>query len=109
MELDHFTIKKFKPGRVLDGHVHDLLGVPEPVWPYSTNEKAQVRLREWLAANRVEIRLPRWRRPDEDTFVHVGELTDRFSALSTNHALCLAVLLANYLKKHGKKITYGRF
>ncbi len=26
--MDSFTIKKFKPGRVLDGHVHDLLGVP---------------------------------------------------------------------------------
>jgi hypothetical protein len=109
MFMDSIRIKEFKPGRVLDGHVHDLLGVPEPVWPYSTHEKAQVRLREWLAAQKVEIRLPRWRRPNEDTFIHVGDLSDRFSSVSTNHALCLAVLLADYLKKHGRKIKYGRF
>jgi len=109
MFMDSITIKEFKPGRVLDGHVHDLLGVSDPVWPYSTHEKAQVRLREWLAAQQVEIKLPRWRRPHEDTFIHVGDLSDRFTSVSTSHALCLAVLLADYLKKHGKKTTYGNF
>jgi hypothetical protein len=29
------TIEKLQPGRVLDGYVHDVLGFPEPVWPYS--------------------------------------------------------------------------
>src|SRR5262245_49405241 len=109
MDMDRWAIRKQKPGRVLDGHVHDILGVPEPVWPYSTHVKAQARLREWLKAHQVEIWLPGQARASDDCVIRFNDLREEFEALSENHALSLAVLLTNYLKKHGRKITYGNF
>ena len=109
MELDHFTIKEFKPGRVLDGHVHDLLGVPEPVWPYSTHPNAKGRLRDWLKGNQVEIWLPGQARTSDDCVILVNGFRGAFEASNENHALCIAVLLTNYLKKHGKRIKMGNF
>ena len=103
------TICKLQPGRVLDGHVHDVLGFPEPVWPYSTQVKAKGRLREWLKTNRVEIWLPGQVCGSDHCFIHANGLRDSFSALNENHALCLAVLVAQYLKHHGRPITMGNF
>ncbi len=107
--MDTFTIKNFKPGRVLDGHVHDLLGVPEPVWPYSTHPNAKGRLRDWLKANQVEMWLPGQARASDDCVILVNGFRQAFESLSENHALCIAVMLTDYLKKHGKKVTYGNF
>jgi hypothetical protein len=101
------SICEMRPGRVLDGYVHDVLGVPEPVWPYSTHVKAQVRLREWLKVNRVEIRLPGEVGCSDNCFVHVSGFRDSFPALNENHALCLAVLVAQYLKENGRHIPIG--
>lgn len=107
--MDSLTIKKFKPGRVLDGHVHDLLGVPEPVWPYSTHPNAKGRLRDWLKANQVEMLLPGQARASDDCVILVNDFREVFEAASENHALCIAVLLADYCKKHRQRITYGNF
>jgi hypothetical protein len=109
MDMSTFAIKDQKPGRVLDGHVHDVLGFPEPVWPYSTHVKAQVRLREWLKAQQIEIWMPGQARASDDCVILFKDFREAFEALNENHALCLAVLLTDYLKKHGRKITYGNF
>ena|SRR5579863_1349197 len=109
MDMDTFAIKDQKPGRVLDGHVHDVLGFPEPVWPYSTHINARVRLREWLKTNHVEIWLPGQACASDDCVIHAHGFRDEFVAISENHALCLAVLLTRYLKDNGRKITYGSF
>ena len=109
MWMSTFTIKEFRPGRVLDGHVHDVLGFPEPVWPYSTHPKAQVRLREWLKAHQVEIWLPGQARACDDCVILFKDFRESFEALNENHVLCVAVLLTDYLKKHGRKMTYGNF
>ena len=92
--MSTFTIETLKPGRVLDGHVHDLLGVPEPVWPYSTHPNSKQRLREWLKKNGVTISLPGQGRASDDCVVLVRGLRHAFAAVSENHALCLGVLLA---------------
>jgi hypothetical protein len=34
---------------------------------------------------------------------------ESFEAINENHALCLAVLMANYLKKHGHHFRVGHF
>lgn len=107
--MDSITLTKFKPGRVLDGHVHDLLAVAEPVWPYSTHPNAKGRLRDWLKANHVEIWLPGQARASDDCVILVNGFRGAFEALTENHALCIAVLLTDYFKKHGKKIKYGNF
>jgi hypothetical protein len=110
MWMSTHTIKGFRPGRVLDGHVHDVLGFPEPVWPYSTHPKAKDRLRDWLKSKDVEIYLPGQARASDDCVILVRGLRQSFEAVSENHALCLAVLLANYLMEHGRKISVtGRF
>jgi hypothetical protein len=109
MFMDTFTIKNFKPGRVLDGHVHDLLGVPEPVWPYSTHPNAKGRLRDWLKANQVELWLPGQARASDDCVILVNGFREVFEARSENHALCLAVLLTGYLKRYGRHIRVRSF
>jgi hypothetical protein len=98
-----------QPGRVLDGHVHDVLGFPEPVWPYSTHPKAQARLRDWLKLHRVEVTSPGQACGSDNCFVHVGGFRDSFAALNESHALCLAVLVARYLQQHGRRIPLGNF
>ena len=102
--MSTFTIKGFRPGPVLDGHVHDVLGFPEPVWPYSTHPKAQIRLREWLKGNKSRVRLPGEARASDDCVVQVGGFRESFTAANENHALCLAVLLSDYLVKYGRHI-----
>jgi hypothetical protein len=109
MFMDRRTIKKFQPGRVLDGHVHDALGVPEPVWPYSTHANARDRLRDWLKGKKATVYLPGERRASDDCVLLVYGFRESFEAVSENHALCLAVLLACYLKEHGRHVTYGNF
>jgi hypothetical protein len=110
MAMDSFTIRRLQPGRVLDGHVHDVLGVPEPVWPYSTHPKAQGRLREWLKAQSVTIWLPGQARCSDDCVILVRGFRDSFSAVSESHALCLAVLSAHYLLHNGRHIPIkGRY
>jgi len=106
MWMDTFTIKELKPGRILDGHVHDVLGFGEieEAWPYSIHPKARDRLREWLKSNSVEIYLPGQARASDDCVILVRGLRASFEAVSENHALCLAVLLANYLREYGRKI-----
>ena len=98
------TIKNFRPGRVLDGHVHDTLGVPEPVWPYSTHPNAKGRIREWLKSRDVSISLPGQDRASDECVVLVRGFRQSFEAVSENHALCLAVLMTKYLLEHGRKI-----
>jgi hypothetical protein len=110
MWMSTLTIKKFQPCRVLDGHVHDVLGFPEPVWPYSTHLNAKGRLREWLKAHEVKVSLPGQDRASDDCVVLVRGFRESFEAVSENHALCLAVLLSSYLMEHGRKIPVkGRF
>lgn len=109
MDMDRSAIRNQKPGRALDGHVHDVLGVPEPVWPYSTHVKTQARLREWLKSHQVEMWSPGQACASDDCVIHVHGFREEFMAISENHALCLAVLLTRYLKDNGKKITYGNF
>lgn len=104
MWMSTFRIAEFKPGRVLDGHVHDVLGHPEPVWPYSTHAKAKDRLREWLKAKDAQIFLPGQGRASDDCVVLVRGLRQSFEAVSENHALCLAVLMTDYLMRDGRKI-----
>jgi hypothetical protein len=99
------AIEKLQPGRVLDGHVHDVLGFPEPIWPYSTHVKAQGRLREWLKAQRVEVTLPGQACSSDNCFVRVNGFRGSFEALNENHALCLAVLVARYLQENGRNFT----
>lgn len=112
MWMDTFTIKTLRPGRILDGHVHDVLGlgeVEEP-WPYSIHPNASGRLRDWLKSKAVEIYLPGQAGASDDCVILVRGLRASFNAVSENHALCLAVLLANYLLEHGRKIpAKGRF
>lgn len=96
------TIQSFQPGRVLDGHVHDVLGFPEPVWPYSTHPKSKDRLREWLKSQAVTVFLAGEGRASDDCVVLVRGFRASFEAVSENHALCLAVLLARYLMEHGR-------
>ena len=103
------TIKAFRPGRVLDGHVHDALGVPEPVWPYSTHPNARGRLRDWLKRQGATVSLPGAGRAADDCVLLVRGFRESFEALSENHALCLGVLLACYLREHGRAVTYGNF
>lgn len=109
MDFDQFSIKEMKPGRVLDGHVHDVLCVPEPVWPYSTHENARPRLREWLKTRNVQIFLPGQARACDDCVILWGEFRESFEAVNESHALCLAVLMADYLKKHGYHFRVGNF
>lgn len=109
MWMNTFTIKTFKPGRVLDGHVHDLLGYPEPVWPYSTHPRAQVRLREWLKGKGVKIWLPGESGATDDCVILVRDLRDSFQAVSESHALCLAVLLAHHFIEYGRKMRTGHW
>jgi hypothetical protein len=109
MWMSTFTIKEFRPGRVLDGHVHDVLGFPEPVWPYSTHPKAQVRMREWLKAQQADIWLPGQARASDDCVILIRGFRESFDALNENHALCLAVLLANYLIHYGRHKKIGNF
>jgi hypothetical protein len=107
MSID--TIRGFRPGRVLDGHVHDVLGVPEPVWPYSTHPNAKGRLRDWLKSQRATVALPGQGRASDDCVVLAHGFRQSFDAVSENHALCLAVLLASYLKAHGRHPRFGNF
>ena len=109
MGMNHFQIRELKPGRVLDGHVHDLLGVPEPVWPYSTHLNARARLKEWLKTHAVEIWMPGQACASDDCVIHVNGFRDSFEAVSENHALCLAVLLADYLIHNGRHVRIGNF
>jgi hypothetical protein len=103
------TIKAFRPGRVLDGHVHDVLGVPEPVWPYSTHPRARERLREWLKMQKAQIWLAGEARASDDCAVSVRGFHESFNAVSENHALCLAVLLAhNTVSWRQACVTPGR-
>ncbi len=96
------TIKALRPGRVLDGHVHDALGWPEPVWPYSTHPNSKGRLRDWLKSRGATISLPGQGRASDDCVVLVRGFRESFEAVSENHALCLAVLLSRYLTEHGR-------
>jgi hypothetical protein len=107
MWTDAFKIKTLKPGRVLDGHVHDVLGYMEPVWPYSTHRRARGRLREWLKGKGAKVSLPGEGRAADDCVVLLGEMRLSFEAVSENHALCLGVLLTCYLTEHGRKIAVG--
>jgi hypothetical protein len=109
MFMSRDTITALRPGRVLDGHVHDALGVPEPVWPYSTHPKAKERLKDWLKGQGATVFLPGERRAADDCVLLVGGFRERFDAVSENHAFCLAVLLTCYLKEHGRHVTYGNF
>jgi hypothetical protein len=93
----------------LDGHVHDALGVPEPVWPYSTHPKAKGRLRDWLKSQGATVFLPGERRASDDCVVLLRGFRESFEAVSESHALCLAVLLACYLREHGRAIKCGNF
>jgi hypothetical protein len=110
MEMDSFTIRRLQPGRVLDGHVHDILGFPEPVWPYSTHPNAQGRLRDWLMAHAVTIWLPGQGHCSDDCVILVRGFRDSFSAVSESHALSIAVLSAHYLLRNGRHIPIsGRY
>jgi hypothetical protein len=103
MQMDSLTIRKFQPGSFLDGHVHDVLGFPEPVWPYSTHPNAAGRLREWLKSHNVKLWMPGTDGyPGDDCVVQFQTYPRQsFEAVSASHALCLAVLLANYLDNFG--------
>jgi hypothetical protein len=103
------TLEGFRPGRVLDGHVHDVLGCPEPVWPYSTRVEAKERMREWLKGHNAKIWLPGEGRAADDCTIIVHGFSHKFTAVSENHALCLAVLLAHYLKHYGRHIPIGGY
>ena len=107
--MDSFTIRKFKPGRVLDGHVHDLLGVPEPVWPYSTHPNAKGRLRDWLKANQVEIWLPGQARASDDCVILVNDFREVFEAGNENHALCLAFCWRTIARSTAARSRWGNF
>ncbi len=102
--LDSLNIRKLQPGSVLDGHVHDVLGFPEPIWPYSTHPNAQGRLWEWLKSHSVQVWLPgRNGYPGDDCVIKFQRFPrEHFHAASQPHALCLAVLLTHYLIQHGR-------
>lgn len=100
------TISKLHPGRVLDDHVHDVLGFPEPVWPYSTHPNARGRLREWLKGCGATVSLPGEGRASDDCVVLVRGFRHAFAAVTESHALCLGVLLARYLIENGRAISY---
>src|SRR6266700_2725374 len=102
--LDSFAIRNLKPGRVLDGHVHDLLGLPEPVWPHSSHPAARPTLRAWLKEKSVMLLLPGEGHAGDDCLIAVpGRWRESFEALNESHALCLAVLLADHSLKHGRE------
>lgn len=103
------TIAKFQPGRVLDGHVHDVLGWPEPIWPYSTHPNAKGRLREWLKERRATVSLPGQGRASDDCVVLVAGFRHAFEAVTESHALCLGVLFVRYLLEDGRKIKMGHW
>ena len=107
--LDTFTIRKMRPGSVLDGHVHDVLGFPEPVWPYSTHPRAQVRLWEWLKLKQAQVWLPgKDEYPGDDCVMKFQSYPrQHFDAVSINHALCVALLLVDYLRHHGRHFPIG--
>jgi hypothetical protein len=110
MWMNTLTIKGLRPGRVLDGHVHDVLGWPEPVWPYSTHPKSKDRLREWLKSQAVKVWLPGEGCASDDCVVLVRGFRESFEAVSENHALCLGVLLSRYLTEHGRHFPVtGRY
>ena len=101
--MDGLTIRKMKPGRVLDGHLHDLLGMAEPVWPHSTHPNARPTLRAWLKEKSVLLLLPGEGHAGDGCILAVpGRSRESFVAVSESHALCLAVLLADYSIKHGQ-------
>lgn len=107
--MDFSTIKRLRPGRVLDGHVHDALGVREPIWPYSTHPNARALLRDWLRV-RATLWLPGQAHAGDDCILEVPGLPRQsFHAVSENHALCLAVLLTESSLRHGRKIPVGGF
>jgi len=66
--------------------------------------KAQVRLRERLKSNQVKVWLLGQARASDDCVVNASGFRDSCEALSENHALCRAVLLAHYLKQHGRHL-----
>jgi hypothetical protein len=102
--MDSSTIRKFKPGRVLDGHVHDVLGLPEPIWPHSTHPAALPTLRAWLKEKSVTLLLPGEAHAGDDCVLHVPKRArESFDAVSESHALCLAVLLADCSIKYGQE------
>src|SRR5262249_25620353 len=99
-ELDFFTIQNLTPGRVLDGHVHDVLGVSEPVWPYATHPNARARMREWLKS-RASVWLAGEAHAGDDCIIEVrGRRRQSFMAGSENHALCLAILLTVHMQRN---------
>ena len=103
--MDSITIRRLRPGRVLDGHVHDVLGFPEPVWPYSTHPNAKGRLRDWLKSKPVKLWLAGEGHASDDCILEIaGNRRVSFEAVNENHALCLAVLLTDYQLKFGWKI-----
>ena len=53
--------------------------------------------------------MPGQGRAADDCVLLVRGFRESFEAVSENHALCLAVLLACYLKEHGRHVTYGNF
>ncbi len=104
MQMDSFTIRKLKPGRVLDGHVHDLLGLSEPVWPHSTHPAARPTMRTWLKEKSVLLLLPGEAHAGDDCILVVPKRNrESFDAVSENHALCLAVLLADHSIKYDQE------
>lgn len=104
MQMDVFTIRKFKPGSVLDGHVHDVLGLPEPVWPHSTHVAALPTLRAWLKERSVVLLLPGQVHAGDDCVLAVPKRPRAsFEAVSESHALCLAVLLTDQSIKYGQE------
>jgi hypothetical protein len=110
MAMDGLTICRLMPGRVLDGHVHDLFEAEDPVWPYSTHPAARLRLRQWLQSHGVKLWLPGEGHAGDDCILEVpGLRCQSFDAISENHALCLAVLLADYQLKHGRRIPKAGF
>jgi hypothetical protein len=109
MFMSRDTIRAFRAGRVLDGHVHDALGMPEPIWPYSTHPKSTPRLREWLKSESATVFLPGQSRASDDCVLLVRGFREAFDAVSENHALCLAVLLACYLRDYGRHVRIGNF
>ncbi len=110
MWIGTYTIKALRPGHALDSHVHDVLGVPEPVWPYSTHPKAQPRLREWLKSQGVSISMPGQDRASDHCVILFRGYREAFEAVSENHALCLTVLLCRYLSQDGRRFTVtGRY
>jgi hypothetical protein len=109
MWMNTNTIKAFRAGRVLDGHVHDALGCSEPVWPYSTHPQARERLREWLKTQQVQIWMAGEARASDDCVITVRGFRESFDAVSENHALCIAVLLAHNRINYGRKIPVRGF